>query len=205
MASGGTDSTVRIWDIRRSAACLMALDQHNTETDPLSPTNQAHSGAVTGLCFHPTGHYLLSTAHDERLRLWDTWTGRNALVNYDPYICNQFDQPLAPLVVAAGGAGAGAAGCDPPLVFHPSDDRQILVFDMLKGKLVKRLRGSFGRVTCVCWRTDREELYSATNEREIIVWSPVFKDADVDQTPLVCREYTHMHSIHSWFSRREIF
>ncbi|RUS14012.1 hypothetical protein BC937DRAFT_94476 [Endogone sp. FLAS-F59071] len=129
---------------------------HRPETDPLSPTNQAHSGAVTGLCFHPTGHYLLSTAHDERLRLWDTWTGRNALVNYDPYICNQFDQPLAPLVVAAGGAGAGAAGCDPPLVFHPSDDRQILVFDMLKGKLVKRLRGSFGRVTCVCWRTDRE-------------------------------------------------
>ncbi|RUP45222.1 hypothetical protein BC936DRAFT_148458 [Jimgerdemannia flammicorona] len=189
LASGGTDHTVRIWDIRRSTACLVSLDQHNTDADPLSPTNVAHGDAVTGLTFTPTGHHLLSTSHDERLRLWDAWTGRNTLVNYGPYIRNRFDQALAPVVVSGGGglgSAAGATGCDPPLVFHPGDDHQILVFDMFRGKLLKRLRGAYGRVTCICWRPDKEELYSGSNDHEILVWSPVVSKADIDQTPVVC-------------------
>ncbi|KAK9710058.1 hypothetical protein K7432_008659 [Basidiobolus ranarum] len=80
LASGGADHTIRLWDIRKARACLMSLDQHNAGKEALSTTNVAHSGMVNGLTFTQDGMYLLSTGHDEKMRLWNMTTSENTLV-----------------------------------------------------------------------------------------------------------------------------
>ena len=144
-----TDCTIRIWDVRKAAACIMSLDQYNTEdSDPLSPTNQAHNRPINGLAFSTDGFHIISLGMDEKIRLWDAYTGRNTLVNYGPHLRNRSRTTIKPLIVDES--------VWPPLVFVPSDDHQLLAFDMLDGRLVKRLRGSYGRVTSVDKRPGKE-------------------------------------------------
>jgi len=81
------------------------------------------------------------------MRLWNIYTGQNTLTNYGTLIRNQFVNNLTPLV-----SPLSVFGGSPSYVFMPSDDRSILMFDLLDGSLVKRLKGSYGRVTALAWR-----------------------------------------------------
>jgi len=58
LATGGTDNTVRLWDV----------------TDPAHPrqfvTLKSHSGPVVSMAFAPGGHTMV-TGSDEAVRLWD--------------------------------------------------------------------------------------------------------------------------------------
>lgn len=84
LASGGSDGTVRLWDVRRGKACLASLDQHNTASRErggwLTSTNTAHDGVVNGLEFTSDGLHLVSIGHDEKMRVWDLESGLNTLV-----------------------------------------------------------------------------------------------------------------------------
>ena len=42
----------------------------------------AHTGYVSGMEFTSDGLFIVSTGTDNRLRLWDVFTGANMLVNY---------------------------------------------------------------------------------------------------------------------------
>ncbi|OZJ02622.1 hypothetical protein BZG36_03832 [Bifiguratus adelaidae] len=164
LATGGSDHTLRLWDIRRSASCLVALDQHNNYQDPTSPNNLAHNGIVNGLAFSDDGLLLISTGHDERIRLWDTMTAQNTLINYGQMLRNKYKNNLTPVFASSI--------CSPPIFFHPSDDNQVLLFGVFDGKLHKRLQGSYERIACIAWRERAEELYSGSIDHEILVWSP---------------------------------
>lgn len=63
VAAGGKDKAIRIWDARAGAsgALLQSYD--------------AHESPVTGLSFHPSGHYLLSSSLDGSVRAWDMREG----------------------------------------------------------------------------------------------------------------------------------
>ncbi|KAG0370218.1 DNA excision repair protein ckn1 [Gamsiella multidivaricata] len=173
LASGSTDTTVRLWDIRKSSSCLCSLDLHNSNSPPLAETNSAHTRTVNGLNFTPDGLYLLTTGHDDKMRLWNLYTGQNTLTNYGTMIRNQFVHNLSPLIspISAGSS---------TYVFHPSDDRSIYMFDLMDGALVKRLTGSYGRVTALAWRPRTQEIYSAGNDHDILAWCP--KSIDRDDT-----------------------
>jgi DNA excision repair protein ERCC-8 len=84
LASGGSDGTVRLWDVRRGKACLASLDQHNTASREkggwLTSTNRAHGGVVNGLEFTSDGLHLVSIGHDEKMLVWDLESGLNTLV-----------------------------------------------------------------------------------------------------------------------------
>jgi len=84
LASGGSDGTVRLWDVRRGKACLASLDQHNSATKEnakrLTASNRAHDGVVNGIEFTGDGLFLVSLGHDEKMRVWDLETGMNTLV-----------------------------------------------------------------------------------------------------------------------------
>ena len=84
LASGGSDGTVRLWDVRRGKANLASLDQHNTASREngnwLVRTNRAHNGTVNGLRFTHDGQDLVSLGHDEEMRVWDLETGLNTQV-----------------------------------------------------------------------------------------------------------------------------
>ncbi|TPX43583.1 hypothetical protein SeLEV6574_g04979 [Synchytrium endobioticum] len=170
LATGSVDKSIRFWDIRKARACVFALDSNNS--DRTRPNYMggvdvtAHDGIVNGLCFTSDGMYLVSTGHDERVRLWDMTSGRNTLTNYGSHLINRVGQEVCPVVTPVN-------MCHPPLLYHPSDNRQILVFDMLTGELVKRLRGHFARVGCVALRSHHQELYSGGNDHEILVWTPM--------------------------------
>ncbi|TPX33986.1 hypothetical protein SmJEL517_g03207 [Synchytrium microbalum] len=173
LVSGGADKSIRFWDIRKARACVLALDLNNSDRTTPNYLGEvdviAHDGLVNGLCFTSNGKHLISTAHDERIRLWDVSTGRNTLTNYGPNLHNRAAIETCPVVTPIN-------MCHPPLIYHPSDHRQVLVFDMMTGALVKRLRGHFGRVNCVELRSEFQELYSGGNDHEILIWAPPEKD-----------------------------
>lgn len=167
LASGGSDGTVRLWDVRRGKACLASLDQHNTASREqggwLTTTNTAHDGVVNGLEFTSDGLHLVSIGHDEKMRVWDLESGLNTLVisdlktnvddqvSYGPVIRNQHRMEVLPWITPPD-------MCHLPLVYIPSDDAEILCFVLHTGKLVQRIRGmkrnARGRVTCVAGRAE---------------------------------------------------
>ncbi|KAJ8654799.1 hypothetical protein O0I10_009520 [Lichtheimia ornata] len=171
--SGGSDGTIRVWDIRRAAACLRLLDQHNGDASPLADTNVAHGGGVNGFAFTGNGHYLVSLGLDEKIRLWDTFTLNNTLVNYGSLWRNQFRFYLQ--------ASISDTNVWPPLLYVPSDDHQVLVYELHSGILLRRLRGAYGRVTCTEYRPGYQELYVGSNDSEVLVWEPINEN---DQEPI---------------------
>ncbi|RKO85040.1 hypothetical protein BDK51DRAFT_11918, partial [Blyttiomyces helicus] len=107
-------------------------------------TATAHAGTVNGLAFTSDGLHLVSTAHDNKMRLWDVFTGRNTLTNYGPTLHNTVSLNVTPAITPL-------SDCFPPLVFHPSN-REVLVFDLWSGELVTRLKGHGRLVRCVALR-----------------------------------------------------
>jgi centriolar protein POC1 len=62
IAACSDDRTIKLWDSRAPRALL----QHYP----------AHAAPVTGISFHPSGHYLLSSGADAALKIWDLREGR---------------------------------------------------------------------------------------------------------------------------------
>lgn len=60
-ASGGTDGTIRLWDLQTGSARAIPGE---------------HGGAVTALALSPGGHSLVSGGDDDVLRIWDPSTGQ---------------------------------------------------------------------------------------------------------------------------------
>ncbi|KAI8990322.1 WD40-repeat-containing domain protein [Pilobolus umbonatus] len=172
--SGGLDGTVRVWDIRKASSCLMSLDQDNKieRGNLLTDTNRAHGKGVNGLTVTKDGMFLVSLGLDEKIRLWDTQTGLNTLVNYGSIWRNRYEFCLEPSV--------SSLDVWPPLLYVPSDDRQVLLFSLFEGTLVRKLRGAFGRVTCTEQRECYQELYSGSKGGEVMIWEPSLQDDDVD-------------------------
>lgn len=138
----------------------------------MAETNTAHGKGVNGLSLTNDGRYLVSLGLDEKIRLWDTETGQNTLVNYGSNWRNRFQLSLEPTV----------SGPDvwPPLLYVPSDDRQVLIYRLLDGVLVHRLKGHFGRVSCIEKRDAYQEFYSGSSASEILCWEPPMQDDDND-------------------------
>ncbi|CAA7397069.1 unnamed protein product [Spirodela intermedia] len=128
----------------------------------------AHYGAVTGLRATKDGMYLLSTGSDSRLRLWDIESGCNTLVNFEA--THLHTRPLGL-----------AVGEDSSLVFVPCM-ATVKAFDMWSGATSRTFRGHFESVNCCFFSAHNQELYSGSNDRQILVWSPPNKAAvELDQ------------------------
>ncbi|KAI8877772.1 excision repair cross-complementing rodent repair deficiency, complementation group 8-like protein [Backusella circina FSU 941] len=165
--SGGNDGTIRAWDIRSVDSALMSLDQDNA-VDPLASTNLAHGKGVNGVSVTADGRHLVSLGLDEKIRLWDTETGHNTFVNYGNSFRNGFKFCLYPI--------SSGPSVYPPLLYVPSDNREVLVFRLMDGVLIKRLKGAYGRVTCVEKREEYLDLYSGSNGGDIMIWEPPMQE-----------------------------
>lgn len=191
LASGGVDGTVRLWDVRRSAAALGALDLEDsigvlgydgrgTGARPAS-RGKAHTGACNGLAWSDSGQWLVSTGHDEKIRVWDMAEGRNTLVSFGPVVRNRGLGRLVPCVVPSK-----LVSCEQEMLIFPNE-KEILQFEMLDGKMIKRLRVpgiSQGqgapntkvvlrnKVLDVAWRPHNVELYSGHGDGTIRAWKP---------------------------------
>uniref|UniRef100_A0ACD5XAY4 Uncharacterized protein n=2 Tax=Avena sativa TaxID=4498 RepID=A0ACD5XAY4_AVESA len=119
----------------------------------------AHYGAVTGLRTTTDGMHLLSSGSDSRLRIWDIDSGCNTLVNFEAMRL----QPSKPLQLAVTD--------DPSLVFVPCMG-SIKVYNMWSGTTFQTFRGHYDYVNCCYYNSQDQELYTGSNDRQILVWSP---------------------------------
>ncbi|KAF6159767.1 hypothetical protein GIB67_030025 [Kingdonia uniflora] len=119
----------------------------------------AHYGAVIGLKVTADGMYLLSAGSDSRLKLWDIESGCNTLVNYEATRL-QTSKPIQLAITQ-----------DSSLVFLPCMTA-IKAFNVWSGKTFRTFRGHYESVNCCWFSSQDQELYTGSNDRQILVWSP---------------------------------
>lgn len=202
LASAGSDGSCRLWDIRRSAGCLGVLDLEDPVgiggEDGLGSRarhrlrGKAHVGACNGVVWTEDGEFLVTAGHDERVRVWDVAAGANALSHFGPTIKNTHLSTLLPLLVP------GAVGMMGQRVMIYPNEREILMFDLFEGTMLKKLRipgavvaqarGNAGqrnirsRVTSLAWKAGDIELYSAHSDGIVRAWRPhTPADTDLDR------------------------
>lgn len=196
LASGGSDGTVRLWDVRRSAGSLGVMDLEDSVgvagEDGLGKNvrarghGRAHVGACNGVVWTDDGKFLVTAGHDERVRVWDVSVGANALSHFGAIIKNTHLSSLLPLIVPSY---IGRPGDH--IMLYPNE-KEILMFDLFEGTLLKRLKvpgaavaqpsGSTGqrniksRVTSLAWRAGGVEVYSVHSDGVVRAWKPKTKE-----------------------------
>lgn len=201
LASGATDGSVRLWDIRRSASSLGVLDMDDSigiagydgkgTGARRRERGRAHTGAVNGITWTEDGHFVVSSGLDERMRVWDMAAGANTLANFGPTIRNAHNSSLQPLLVPSNLTQSGADN-----ILFPNP-QEILGFDLHSGILQRRLRvighaaptgpaptmrNLKNRTTSLAWRAHNVEFYSAHSDGSIRCWRPrTWEDAAVEQ------------------------
>ncbi|XP_022518350.2 DNA excision repair protein ERCC-8 isoform X2 [Astyanax mexicanus] len=171
LATASADSRVRVWDVRRASGSLFTLDQQNGDQSKTSTetVNTAHDGRVNGLCFTHDGLYLLTTGTDDRMRLWNSSTGENTLVNYGKVV-NESRKGVKLTV---------SQGCSPEFVFVPCGS-SVMVYALHTGEMITTLRGHYNNVDCCEFHPDYQELYSGGKDCNILAWVPVLRGPDTE-------------------------
>jgi DNA excision repair protein ERCC-8 len=195
LASGATDGAIRLWDVRRSASSLGVLDMDDSSgvvtggaaRSRPRESGRAHRGAVNGLAWTPDGRHIVSTGHDERMRVWHMGTGANTLADFGPGLKNAAVTALLPLVVPSAQSPVGTH-----VVFYPNP-REILGFDLHSGACRNRLRVTASaalaapddarlpknRTMSLAWRAHHVEMYSGHGDGTIRCWRPWTSDDQV--------------------------
>ena len=155
LATGGSDGTVRLWDIRRTHTCRAILNQdgpphllsgsgaHRKRQREEAGAGaggvpQAHSGGVSGLLFSPHGRHLLSSGADGRMRSWHPMTCEMYIVNYGAF--PQTSQANYKRVQFAASWNAN-------LVYHPRRN-DLIVCDLESGERLSCLSAHMATVYC---------------------------------------------------------
>uniref|UniRef100_A0A8C5NUA2 DNA excision repair protein ERCC-8 n=1 Tax=Jaculus jaculus TaxID=51337 RepID=A0A8C5NUA2_JACJA len=173
LATASADSKVKLWDVRRASGCLMTLDQHNGEKSQAAESaNTAHNGKVNGLCFTKDGLHLLTVGTDNRMRLWNSSSGENTLVNYGK-VCNDSKKGLKFTV---------SCGCSTEFVFVPHG-YNIAVYAVFSGEQITVLKGHYRNVDCCVFQSDFQELYSGSRDCNILAWVPSLHEPVPDDEP----------------------
>ncbi|KAI9744001.1 MAG: hypothetical protein M1818_002735 [Claussenomyces sp. TS43310] len=192
LASGGTDGTVRLWDVRMSSGTLGLLNMedsigfsHDSRASSRRSRDhgKAHTGAVNGLTWTDNGAHIVSAGHDERIRVWDASTGANTLASFGPTLKNSHLSTISLLPSPTALTRSGRE-----LLYYPNE-HEVLLFQLHEGKLLRRLRvpgpvmaavrssrtgerAVRNRVTSLAWRGPVEGMLSGHTDGQIRAWVP---------------------------------
>eukprot|EP00467_Chlorarachnion_reptans_P012433 CAMPEP_0114490596 /NCGR_PEP_ID=MMETSP0109-20121206/2530_1 /TAXON_ID=29199 /ORGANISM="Chlorarachnion reptans, Strain CCCM449" /LENGTH=431 /DNA_ID=CAMNT_0001667231 /DNA_START=267 /DNA_END=1562 /DNA_ORIENTATION=- len=179
LLTGGDDSTIRAWDIRKGK-WFMAFDQERT-LDSLSSNRRAtrrigwkrkrdreakrnidvpraHSGCVTCIKFARDGRRLFSTGQDGRLRSWQSDGGCELFVHFEHtgngsrilrFDVSEYDHCIA----------------------YP-DRQKVKLYGSKTGRVIQVLNGHFETPLCCAFRIGTQELYTAGTDHQILAWCP---------------------------------
>ncbi|VAH66048.1 unnamed protein product [Triticum turgidum subsp. durum] len=164
LMSGGCDGAIRFWDIRR-AGCFLVLDQLRSQLgrrppiiDSTTDNHQKNLGRSSSSKSYSV-QQRTGNRSDSRLRLWDIDSGCNTLVNFEAMRL-QTSKPLQLAVTD-----------DPSLVFIPCMS-SIKAYNTWSGTTFQTFRGHYDHVNCCYYNSQDQELYTGSNDRQILVWSP---------------------------------
>ncbi|CAN2388783.1 transcription-coupled nucleotide-excision repair [Pristimantis euphronides] len=196
LATASVDSKVKLWDVRKATGCLMTLDQHNGEKSKSSSEaqNTAHNGRVNGLCFTNDGLHLLTIGTDDKMRLWNSATGDNTLVNFGTISnCNR-----------KGVKFTVSLGCSPEFVFVPCDNT-IVLYSIHSGEKISKLKGHYNYVNCCVFHPHFQELYSGGKDCNVLAWVPSVREPLPDDDSEKSKAQVHLHPVYqdSWSSSDE--
>lgn len=163
LCTGGADNKVLLWDTRSAKNCLMSLNRSNsiqiTLSNPCVNNFTAHSGAVNCVKFVKNGLKLISCGTDNVIRLWDTLSGKNELVDFDDFV-NHTKRSIHVDI---------SRETSPEFMYVPSGDT-VNVYNVETGETVNKLKGHFNSVNCCFYEPFQCELYSGCVDGLIIVW-----------------------------------
>lgn len=163
LCTGGADNKVLLWDTRSAKNCLMSLNRSNsiqiTISNPCVNNFTAHSGSVNSVKFVKNGLKLISCGTDNVIRLWDTLSGKNELVDYDDFV-NHTKRSVHMDI---------SRETTPEFIYVPSGDT-VNVYNVATGELVNKLKGHFNSVNCCFYEPFQSELYSGCIDGLIMVW-----------------------------------
>jgi len=204
LASGGTDGTARVWDVRKSSGTLGLLDMEDSigvvgRVGGSRASSKAHTGAINGLSWTDDGAFILTAGQDQRIRVWDAATGANTLASFGPIVKNEH---LSTISLVPSPTALTPPGKN--ILFYPNE-QEILVFELHEGKLLKRMRvpgpgtaaiqsrsgerNTRNRVTSVAWGMATPCIYSGHSDGQIRVWAPSLgEDEDPDDEKLERRK-----------------
>ncbi|CAI9536397.1 unnamed protein product [Staurois parvus] len=184
LATASADSRVKLWDVRKATGCLLTLDQYNGEKSKSSSeaANTAHNGRVNGLCFTSDGLHLLTLGTDNRMRLWNSATGENTLVNYGKVSNNS--RKCVKFTVSAG--------CNPDFAFVPVDST-IVVYTIYTGEKISVLKGHYSDVDCCVFQPQYQDLYSGGKDCDVLAWVPAMREPVPVDDAESSKSQAHIH------------
>ena len=124
----------------------------------------AHTGPVIGLSYTNDGRHLISLGKDNALRLWNSSTGVNTLMNYGKVPHNTAVAETCLQISLTDGTS-------PNYALIPSGNN-LLMYDIFEGSLKKSFKGHFESVNCCKYNPVMCEFYTGSKDRNILVWSP---------------------------------
>lgn len=160
LVSGGADGRLLVWDVRCGKsllAYLKAKDLPPVKNKQNVSKHRAHTAGINGIRFTEDGLCLTSYGCDGFFRCWDAIRLRHELS------CKE--------KLSNDGKKFAQFSLSDNYAFVPSGD-DIVVIDLISGRVVKTLRGHYGKVNCCSYRSKYQDLFSGANDRSILVWCP---------------------------------
>ncbi len=182
IATGGTDSIVRIWDIKGN----------------LIHTFKGHSGEIWNVRFSPDGKTLASCSYDGTIKFWNVENGKfvkTILAHNNTWVRSISFSPDGKIIASSSSRGWVKLWnvVDGKLIkkipahrrwvtyvkFSPdgktlastSADNKIKLWQVEDGKLLKTLRGHQGNVRTVDFSPDGKTLASTSEDSTVKLWN----------------------------------
>jgi WD40 repeat protein len=150
--SGGSDRTVRVWDVRRCKA---------------AGALRGHTGEVTSVAVTGDGLLAVSGAKDHTVRVWDTTTGKQLS------ILDGMSEPIAAVAISNGGERVVAATSNRLLAWNLPLRTPILLGSYTNDSLVLRIEVDGRAIVVYVKEGTKENLFDRETYGDSVTVCPV--------------------------------